>query len=346
MKWGKLKKIGIVSSVVMVLLLIPALPSSLASKEDNIVYLTFDDSISRYSDGKKIFRRDKDNEHMYTRQDPSKKFRHMGPYTHKIYSASSKDGLIWIKDPGVRVEHASVPCAVSVRNKIFLYYVDADRGPGKVESIGCAISEDGINFSKQPFYIEGLPTDKAVDPSIVYDTSGKFLLYYFASSPPADPAMDTGLHEIYLAVSDDGIFFKNLGVAFSSPSLVDPDVFFYKGTWFMYVFGRGNTVIATSNDYRNFTYKQSLNLKGYGTVAPVLLEDGRLRLYAFEQFSPPHKGNAIRSFISGDGINWEMEPGIRLQADNGKQITDPFVIRWKGGYKMYFKVEDRQGKAE
>jgi len=54
-----------------------------------------------------------------------------GPYAHKILSASSRDGLTWARDEGVRLEHASVPCAVADGDRILLYYVDADRGPGR-----------------------------------------------------------------------------------------------------------------------------------------------------------------------------------------------------------------------
>ena len=259
---------------------------------------------------------------------------------HKVLSASSADGLHWTRDPGVRLEHASVPCAVADSNRILLYYVDADRGPGQPESVGCALSRDGIHFEKQPFTINGLPTRKAVDPSVFKDDSGKFRLYYFGSNAGGDPAGQAEEHDIHLALSDDGISFKEVGVAFRYPHLVDPDVFFFKGMWFMYVFGRGNTIIATSPDGRSFTYKQELGLPGYGTVAPVLLDDGRLRLYAFEQRKPT--GNAFVSFLSTDGLNWMREDGVRLQAADNEQITDPFVVRWKGGYKMYFKMEPRQ----
>ncbi|MDW8265956.1 MAG: hypothetical protein RMJ52_11565, partial [Gemmataceae bacterium] len=85
----------------------------------------------------------------------------------------------WTRDAGVRLDHASVPCAVVHDGKILLYYVDSNRGPGKPESAGCAISTDGLNFKKQPSVIEGLPTYKALDPSVVIDPDGKFRLYYF-----------------------------------------------------------------------------------------------------------------------------------------------------------------------
>jgi hypothetical protein len=267
-----------------------------------------------------------------------------GPYQHKVLSASSKDGLIWTRDAGVRLEHASVPCAVTVEDRIFLYYVDADRGPGQFESVGCATSSDGLKFEKQPFIIDGLPSPKAVDPSVVRDKDGRFRLYYFASSAMGDPAAEMQDHDIQLALSDDGIHFRDAGTAFKYPGLVDPDVFFYHDTWFMYVFGGRGTLITTSGDGRKFTYRQILDLPGWGTVAPIQLDDGRLRLYAFDQRKPA--GNSVRSFISPNGIDWTAEPGDRLAAGNNEQITDPFVVRWKDGYKMYFKVEDRSAARE
>ena len=53
-----------------------------------------------------------------------------GPYVHRIGSASSADGLAWTLDEGTRLEHASLPCAVALKDRILLYYVDADRGAG------------------------------------------------------------------------------------------------------------------------------------------------------------------------------------------------------------------------
>jgi hypothetical protein len=262
-----------------------------------------------------------------------------GPYSHKILSASSRDGLNWTRDEGVRIEHASVPCAVADGDRILLYYVDADRGRGLPESVGCASSPDGIHFEKQAFTIENLPAFKAVDPSVLKDADGKFRLYYFASDAGGDPARQAAEHEIHMALSDDGIRFREAGVAFRYPSLVDPDVFVFQNTWFMYVFGAGNTVIATGKDGRDFRYLQELDLRGYGTVAPLLKEAGTLRLYAFEQRKPER--NEIHSFLSSDGIRWTREDGVRLIANAGEQITDPYVIRWKNGYKMFFKVQER-----
>jgi len=263
-----------------------------------------------------------------------------GPYQHKVLSATSVDGLAWTRDAGVRMEHASVPCAIVDGNWIILYYVDADRGPGQMESVGCAVSADGLQFQKQPFVIDSLLVRKAVDPSIMRDTEGKFRLYYLASNATDDPAAAEEPHEIHLALSEDGTRFRSMGSVFRYRWLVDPDVFYYNGTWFMYVFSKTETIIATSPDGKDFAYKQPMAPQGWGTVAPVLLDDGRLRLYAFDQRK--FAGNSVRSFISTNGIDWIQESGERLVAGSQEQITDPFVVRWKGNYKMYFKMEERK----
>jgi hypothetical protein len=257
-----------------------------------------------------------------------------GPYAHRICSASSADGLTWTRDQGIRLEHASVPCAVADGDRVLLYYVDADRGPGLSESVGCAASTDGLQFEKHPFLIEGLPSDKAVDPCVLKDASGLFRLYYFASSPGRQ---DENRHEIHLALSEDGVRFREVGPVFAHPALVDPDVFVFDGTWFMYVFGQGGTVIASSRAGLQFGYEGLVDLPGWGTTTPVLLDDGRLRLYAFEQRKP--SANAVGSFLSTDGRHWTREEGDRLVAGPDEQITDPFVIRWQGSYRMYFKSQ-------
>jgi hypothetical protein len=107
----------------------------------------------------------------------------------------------------------------------------------------------------------------------------------------------------------------------------------------MYVFSKNQTIIATSSDGKSFVYKQAMVPQGWGTVAPVVLDDGRLRLYAFDQRTAT--GNAVRSFISSNGIDWVQEPGERLVGGKLEQITDPYVVRWKGSYKMYFKSDQR-----
>ncbi len=253
-----------------------------------------------------------------------------GPYQHVVLSASSEDGLTWTLDEGVRMEHASVPCAVVTdEGKVMLYFVDADRK--SFETANVAVSEDGLTFEKLGLEIEGMPARKALDPSILLLEDGMYVLYYFAcqQSPDAE-----GSHDVRRAVSDDGVRFEDKGTAFSREMLVDPDVFWWKDTWYMYVFGRGNTLVATSKDGLDFEYHGPLALKGWGTTAPIRFGD-RLRLYAFDQRAC--EANEVHSFTSTDGLEWEEEDGARLTAGEGEQYTDPQVVRFRGRYKMYFK---------
>lgn len=257
---------------------------------------------------------------------------------HQVMSASSPDGINWTRDSGVRVMRASVPAAINDGDRrVLLYFVQPPTEPGKPETVALAVSTDGIQFAQESaFRIEGLSTLKAVDPSVLRDEDGKFRLYYLASNHSGDPAAGPNPRTIHMAVSGDGIRYQETGPVFEYPDLVDPDVFGFGNEYFMYVFaGSRGTVIARSTNGLRFTFEGTLSLAGWGTTAPILLPDGRLRLYAFDQRTPA--GNVVRSFLSTDGIQWTPEEGDRLRANAGEQITDPFVIRWRGGYKMYFK---------
>lgn len=261
-----------------------------------------------------------------------------GLQSHMVASATSLDGLNWTRDEGIRLSSASVPAAINdTDQRVLLYYVRPAEQPGKPETVACAISTDGLSFQPDPaFQIEGLSKLKAADPSIVRDPDGRFRLYYLASDHPGDPAQGPNPHAIHLAFSEDGVRFREFGPVFEYPDLVDPDVFLFQNQWWMYAFAGGRTIIARSDDGLRFDYAGTLPLPGWGTTAPVLLPDGRLRLYAFDQRTPT--GNVVRSFLSSDGINWTPEESDRLRARPDEQITDPFVIPWRGGYKMYFKV--------
>lgn len=261
-----------------------------------------------------------------------------GIANHMVGSATSSDGLTWTRDDGIRLSPASVPAAINDGDqRVLLYFVQPPNAPGKPETVACAISTDGMKFDLAPaFQIEGLSTLKAVDPSILKDDEGRFRLYYLASDYQGDPASGPNPHPINMAVSDDGVHFRETGTVFRYPDLVDPDVFRFQDQWLMYVYSRDATIIARSTDGKQFGYVGPMSPSGWGTTVPVTLPDGRLRLYAFDQRTPI--GNVVRSFISMDGIQWTAEPGDRLKANPREQITDPFVIPWRGGYKMYFKT--------
>lgn len=258
-----------------------------------------------------------------------------GPFYHQIYSASSADGLTFTHDNRLLLDHASVPAAiVTPEGKIRIYYVDATQQP---ETTNCAESSDGgLTFNVLGCTISGLSADKALDPSIVQLPDGRYRLYYFGSAHPGQPP--GALHTIYSAISRDGVHFTEEGAVFSYPGLVDPDVFWTGQEWLMFVFAGNGTIVARSRDGLSFQYVGPLSVQNWGTTAPVKLNDGRFRLYAFDQPA----AQCVASFISSDGLNWTQEPGVRLTAPPGYQLTDPFVIRLPDdSWKMIYKVSPR-----
>jgi hypothetical protein len=258
-----------------------------------------------------------------------------GPYTHQVLSASSPDGLTWTHDAVVLLEHASVPCVIVMPDgRLRIYYVDASQMP---ETVNCAESSDGgSTFEPLGLSIAGLTSEKAVDPSIVRLGNGRYRLFYYGAN--GDPGA-AGTHYVRSAISDDGIHFTETGTALAYPGLVDPDVFNVGDKWLMFVFSLTDhtTVVAESRNGRKFKKVRPLGLDGFGTTAPVQLDDGRFRLYAFDQRTQ----RTIVSFVSEDGLVWSREPGVRLDAPSGKEITDPQVVRLPdGSWKMVFKVSD------
>lgn len=261
-----------------------------------------------------------------------------GPYTHNITSASSEDGLSFTPDKNILINHGSVPTSILTQdNKIFLYYVNASGMRQNIlETTGIASSEDnGKTFTPLDMEIEGKPTDKALDPAIVAWPGGGFRLYYYASD--RDPGSQTSAHQIRSAWSDDGIRFVDEGISFIWPGLVDPDVWWNGTLWQMYVYSisEGDTVVAVSDDGRSFSYQGPLGIGKVGTSAPVTLDDGSFRMYAFEQ---NERGNII-SFRSEDGYTWKQEEGVRLKKPEKAMISDPSAVQFPDGtWRLFFKL--------
>lgn len=259
-----------------------------------------------------------------------------GPYRHHVLSASSPDGLTWTAENRILLDHASVPCAIMTPDgKIRLYYVDASQMP---ETANCAESSDGgATFTVLGLTIANRTAIKALDPSIVLLKDGRYRLYFYGPAQQ-DPGT-TGPHSIYSAISDDGVAFTEEQQVFSYDGLVDPDVFqVRRSLWYMFVFSLadGRTIIAKSRDGLAFKYRKPLDLLNWGTTAPVKIDKRRFRLYAFNQMGQ----QTVGSFVSRNGIKWTQEPGVRLTAGPGEQITDPQVVQLPDGtWKMFYKSE-------
>ena len=103
-------------------------------------------------------------------------------------------------------------------------------------------------------------------------------------------------------------------------------------------------LLKSKDNGQTWEDKQIINIQGQnGEVpvdpAPLLLDDGRIRLFYFDiksaEFSPVQY---VYSAISEDGVNFTHEEGARFSSNVG---FDPDVIEVAGEYRMY--VGDLEG---
>jgi len=101
-------------------------------------------------------------------------------------------------------------------------------------------------------------------------------------------------------------------------------------------------LIRSNDNGQTWSEKEFINIQGIDDrvpvdPAPLLLNDGRIRLYYFDineerSSTNPERKNKIYSAISSDGINFVQENGIRFSEKN---IYDPDVILVNNTYRMY-----------
>lgn len=166
-------------------------------------------------------------------------------------------------------------------------------------------------------------------------------------------------HQVYVAKSKDALKWeKQNQVLFDSASV--PDAVLGKdGKIYLYFMdaSQGHEMsVAISSDKGKTWKKQTVEISGRqekGGEAvdpnPVLLEDGRIRLFYLGSFRKPKKIkqkrrmrrdrprgpqnlNHIYSAISTDGIHFTEEKGIRL---SHMLITDPDVIQINKEWKLF-----------
>jgi len=239
--------------------------------------------------------------------------------TKAVHYIEKDPGLECIKDPQIAIdldtpldsEKILTPNVIRLPKGGFRMYYTG-RGPARLvrESIGyilSAFSTDGLNWQKEP----GVRIDvhkpdaalKVLCPDVIPLPDGRWRMYYEARTPNRPTA-------ILSAVSVDGLEWqREPGVRVSNPQ------------W--------------SYGTPRCLYFESPN-------APSKL---RYRLY-FHHYSYPLRSgldaqNHIISAISDDGLNFEIEPDIRIAQEDAKResyaVYAPEVIRLGNGtYRMYY----------
>jgi hypothetical protein len=158
-----------------------------------------------------------------------------GQSIHKIYSATSSDGLNF-KTEGVVIDSektddrgwASVPEAILLLDgRVRIYYVSDSIESG--HGIVSAISIDGLNFVKEDTKLTGF-----VDPAVAQLPDGTYLLLASVLPKPPKPGADSFQEGIYGFISEDGIDFSEAIPVYISRGAIDPSVINMEDKWRIY----------------------------------------------------------------------------------------------------------------
>jgi len=270
-------------------------------------------------------------------------------YQFAVISGSKNPRLI--PDPGIRVAKASNPFA-TVDSDGVAYLGYSDRGGSNSTKYQSA--SDGLTFANPTvvtYFNRSVDSRKTLMPDgktwrlYQYDLSTKLMTSYSSTDGNSFTA-DTGTR--YSPVSADN---GSTGVYDSYVAADGSVILIYVGD----LMGKNNLRMARSTDNGlSFTYLKG-NVLGDDEAGGVsfidnktlLLADGRRRMVTMRR-------NEIHSFISGDGISYTRELGVRLTTADfaGVGVTiyslnDPVMVRTKEGkYRVYVAASTATGADE
>ena len=244
-----------------------------------------------------------------------------GPYYHKIYHATSTDGINWTINNTILFDHASVPGAVYFNNSIYVYFVNAASG----EKLSVAISNNnGTTFTIYDVNITGSNSPRPVDPNPIID-GGQIRLTYLGNL-----MMGGGEFNIVTASSDNGIDFIEDAVIYSADGITDPDLFQNAtGDWILFVNSGSDLIKAIgSTPTDNFTEDTLFNFTD-GWLCSTHLIVGKYYTY--------HLGSNGISVAEYNSSGLTVIETDLIAGFNGT-VADPTVaVLGAGKYIMYFK---------
>ena len=243
-------------------------------------------------------------------------------------SATSADGLNFTSGGRVLLEHASVPDGIRRPDgKVWVYYVNGQ--PGQHAIFIAERQQDGSLNPIDCVRIDGRVEGNAVDPDIVLRPDGSYQLFYFTGwfvgpKPPPGPRN----HDIYTAVSEDGVHFKQASLAIEiSNGGTDPtSVRLEDGSWLMAIAHPDGILLARSDDGLTF----SLTDQTFPEGGPELWRfSDQVRLYI-------KKAQNLLIYVTTDGgASWNLEHSTPLLGH------DPSIVHEaNGSYTLYIKTFD------
>lgn len=254
--------------------------------------------------------------------------------------------FVWTVDPGVRLEDATVPNVYWIEDgRIRMYY-------GGQDGILSAVSDDGLTFSKEygvrvPSGSQDSPEMIVSDPTLLRLDADRVRIYYKGATGPGGPGQS--VHNIFSAISRDGLLFEKEGVRIDSEQTPDrgwasvPEaIVLPDGRVRLYYVSNGldvkhGVVSAISDDGLSFT-REETRLSGFVDPAVVRLADGSYMMLAVAfPFGSGGKltdaAPGIYSFTSRDGINFEDRRLVLA----GEGNIDPAIIDLgDGAYRVYY----------
>lgn len=246
---------------------------------------------------------------------------------HDVYVTRSDDPTSFLDSTVLVFDQGSVPEAVLLNNGELRMYFPSFKNFSQAgdEKIMAAKSVDNGKTWQELGLItitNALVGVTAVDPSLVQLADGRLRMYFFGSTVViGDPAKIGGEHNIYSAVSEDGLTFTmEDGVRYAQEQITDPDVIYLPayGTWLMYVSAGPQTRIITSNDGLEW-FDTEFSWTGGGVPGAYVDADNVVHLYGCGQ-------GGIMTETSIDGIIFDGTPTTALTASDQSIICDPSPV--------------------
>jgi hypothetical protein len=241
----------------------------------------------------------------------------------QIYSAVSRDGLDWTMEDGVRMLDASFPDVVRLPDGRWrMYYQGAGAGGEPGNGIASAVSDDGVNWTREDGLrirqgLQGAADVKDVaDPTVIGIDDGGYLMVYRGQAgerrhgPGGDRSGSPEPNDFLIsATSPDGINWTAGGVVIDSRNdemrgqILGPDLVVEDGA-----------VRLHCNSYAGI-YAMTLDESGAATDKPVLVVESSGSPSAGDLFAP----GDVSVIRMGDA--WRMFYGLHTKGIHSMKLV-------------------------